>query len=115
MARADMECAHGAPIATSGTQAAGRVNGVNPCGCDSIGHDERRPAWPDQRESRTRDGAGALSRLRSRPRFGMDLPAGRDCTTLDDRTPRPGAIAYAFVRGFELCLAIRDVRIRGFA
>lgn len=36
--RADMESAHGAPIAQSGTQAAGRVNGVNPWGrrCDPI-------------------------------------------------------------------------------
>ena len=39
--RADMESAHGAPIAQSGTQAAGRVNGVNPCGCDPISHDGR--------------------------------------------------------------------------
>jgi len=37
MTRADMESAHGAPIATSGThEAAGRVNGVNSCGCDPI-------------------------------------------------------------------------------
>ena len=42
MARADMESAHGAPIATSGKhEAAGRVNGVNPCGCDPISHDGR--------------------------------------------------------------------------
>ena len=41
MTRADMESAHGAPIAPSGTQAAGRVNGVNPWGCDPISHDGR--------------------------------------------------------------------------
>lgn len=42
MTRADMESAHGAPIATSGThEAAGRVIGVNPCGCDPISHDGR--------------------------------------------------------------------------
>ena len=39
--RVDMESAHGAPIAQSGTQAAGRVNGVNPCGCDPSSHDGR--------------------------------------------------------------------------
>ncbi|MBS4016742.1 MAG: hypothetical protein KGZ68_00775, partial [Dechloromonas sp.] len=41
MTRADMESAHGAPIAQSGTQAAGRVNGVNPWGYDPISHDGR--------------------------------------------------------------------------
>lgn len=42
MTRADMESAHGAPIGTSGRrEAAGRVNGVNPCGCDPISHDGR--------------------------------------------------------------------------
>lgn len=42
MARADMESAHGAPIGTSGThEAAGRVIGVNPCGCDPVCHDGR--------------------------------------------------------------------------
>lgn len=39
MTHADMESAHGAPIAISARQAAGRVNGVNPCVCDPISHD----------------------------------------------------------------------------
>ena len=42
MVRADMESAHGAPIATSGRhEAAGRVIGVSPCGCDPVCHDGR--------------------------------------------------------------------------
>lgn len=37
-----MESAHGAPIGTSGKhEAAGRVIGVNPCGCDPVCHDGR--------------------------------------------------------------------------
>ena len=42
MVRADMESAHGAPIATSGRHAVvGRVIGVKPCECDPVCHDGR--------------------------------------------------------------------------
>ena len=44
MTRADMESAHGAPIGQSGTQAAGRVKGINPWGGDPISHDGRPKA-----------------------------------------------------------------------
>ena len=49
MTRADMESAHGAPIATSGRrEVAGRVNGVSPCGCDPISHDGRSVSMQTQ-------------------------------------------------------------------
>jgi len=41
LTRADMESAYRAAIVQIGTQAAGRVNGVNPCGCDPSSHDGR--------------------------------------------------------------------------
>ena len=42
MTRTDMESAHGAPIVPSSKRtAAGRVIGVNPCGCEPISHDGR--------------------------------------------------------------------------
>ena len=48
--RADMESAHGAPIGTSGRQAAGSVIGVNPCGCDPSSHDRRSVSKQTQGE-----------------------------------------------------------------
>ena len=41
MTRADMESAHGVPIVTSGCFRAGRVIGIDPCGCDLFSHDGR--------------------------------------------------------------------------